>query len=99
LWQDRIAGPAESFIYAGHWVFPLDPFSRYMAYFVTNRCHTRNSLRMQIVCQISIPSKSQVVVHRNRDLLLRTKISFRRLDRGVAEEKFDLLQVAAILAA
>jgi hypothetical protein len=54
---------------------------------------------MQLVCQIGIPSKSPVVVHRNCDLPMRTKISFRRLDRGVAEEKFDLLQVAAILAA
>ena len=27
------------------------------------------------------------------------QISFRRLDRGVAEEEFDLLQIAAILAA
>jgi hypothetical protein len=49
--------------------------------------------------KVDIPSKSQVVIHRNCDLLLRTKISFRRLDRGVAKKKFDLLQVASILAA
>jgi hypothetical protein len=48
---------------------------------------------------VSNPSKSEVVIDRNCDVLLRTKISFRRLDRGVTKEKFDLLQVATVLAA
>jgi hypothetical protein len=41
----------------------------------------------------------QIVVHCDDNFLLRTQITFRRLDRGVAEEKFDWLQVAAILSA
>jgi hypothetical protein len=41
-------------------------------------------------------SQSQIVVHSNRDLLLRTEIAFGRLYRGVAEHEFDLLQICGL---
>jgi hypothetical protein len=44
-------------------------------------------------------SKSQIVIHGNRDPLLRTEIAFGRLYRGVAEQEFDLFDVSAVLAA
>ena len=43
--------------------------------------------------------QSQVIVHRDRNVLLRPEIAFSRLDRGVSEKEFDLLQIAAILPA
>ena len=45
------------------------------------------------------PSEPQVVVHRDLDILSRTQIALRRLDRGVPQQEFDLLQIAAVLPA
>ena len=44
-------------------------------------------------------SKSEIVVHGDLDLLLRPQIPLGGLDRGVTEQKFDLLEIAAALAA
>src|ERR1700751_1964327 len=43
--------------------------------------------------------EAQVVIHCYRDLLLRPKIPFGRLDGGVTEQELDLLQIATVLAA
>jgi transposase len=44
-------------------------------------------------------SKSEIVVHSDLDLLVRPQIPFGGLDRGVAEQELDLLQIAAAFAA
>jgi hypothetical protein len=41
----------------------------------------------------------QIIVHRDLNILLGPQIAFRGLDRGVAEQEFDLLQIPAVLAA
>ncbi len=38
-------------------------------------------------------SKPQIIVHRDLYVLLGAQIALGRLDRGVAEEEFDLLQI------
>ncbi len=43
--------------------------------------------------------QSQVVVHRDLDILLGAQIAFGGLDRGVPEQEFDLLQIPAVLPA
>jgi hypothetical protein len=43
--------------------------------------------------------QTQVIVHRDLDILFRSQIAFRGLDRGVAEQEFDLLQIPAVLPA
>ena len=43
--------------------------------------------------------QAQVIVHRDLDILLRPQIAFGRLDRRVAQQELDLLEVTAILAA
>ena len=48
---------------------------------------------------VAFRSQSQIVIHGNGDLLLGTEIAFSRLDRGVAEQEFDLLQIPAVLPA
>jgi hypothetical protein len=45
------------------------------------------------------PLQPQVVVYGNLDILLRPEIAFGRLDRGMAQEEFDLLEVPATLPA
>jgi hypothetical protein len=45
------------------------------------------------------PLQPQVVVYGDLDILLGPEITFGGLDRGVAEQEFDLLQIPAILAA
>lgn len=45
------------------------------------------------------PSETKIVVHCNLDILLRPQIAFGGLDRRMAEQEFDLLQIAAILPA
>ena len=42
---------------------------------------------------------SQVIVHRDLNVLLRTQIALSGLDRRVPEEELDLLEVTAILPA
>jgi hypothetical protein len=49
--------------------------------------------------QVAFRSQSQIVIHSNGDLQLGTEIAFGRLDRGVAEQEFDLLQIPAVLPA
>ena len=44
-------------------------------------------------------SKSEIVVHGDLDLLVRPQIPLGGLNRGVTEQKFDLLEIAAALAA
>jgi hypothetical protein len=41
--------------------------------------------------------EAQVVVHGDRDLLLRPEVALGRLDGGVTEQELDLLQIAAVL--
>jgi hypothetical protein len=43
-------------------------------------------------------SQPQVVVNGDGNLLLRAKLAFGSLDRGVAEQEFDLFEVSAVLA-
>jgi hypothetical protein len=43
--------------------------------------------------------QAQVVVDRDLDVLLRPQIAFGGLDRGVAEQELDLLQIPAVLPA
>jgi hypothetical protein len=43
--------------------------------------------------------ESQVIVHRDLDILFRAQIAFRGLDGGVPQQEFDLLQITAVLAA
>ncbi len=50
-------------------------------------------------CPSKAPSQSEVVVHCNLNLLLRSQITFGGLDRGLAEQEFDLLQISAVLSA
>src|SRR6266851_1895953 len=45
------------------------------------------------------PLQSQVIVHRDLNVLLRTQIALRGLDRAVSQEELDLLQIPAVLAA
>ena len=44
------------------------------------------------------PSQPKKIVHGDCNLLLRPKISLRGLNRGVAEQELDLLEVPAVLA-
>lgn len=44
-------------------------------------------------------SQSQIVIHGDDDLLLRSKVALRGLDRRMAQQKLDLLQIAAVLSA
>lgn len=44
-------------------------------------------------------SKSQIIIHRNSDLLVGAQIFLRSLDRGMPQQELDLLQIAAVLAA
>jgi hypothetical protein len=43
--------------------------------------------------------QSQVVVHRDLDLLLGAEVAFGGLDGGVAEQELDLFDISAVLAA
>ena len=43
--------------------------------------------------------QSQVIVHRDLDVLLRPQIAFGGLDRRVPEQELDLLQIPAVLTA
>lgn len=43
-------------------------------------------------------SQPRVVVNGDGNLLLRAKLAFGSLDRGVAEQEFDLFEVSAVLA-
>jgi hypothetical protein len=43
--------------------------------------------------------QSEVIVHRDLNVLLRPEIAFGGLDRRVAEQEFDLLQIPAVLPA
>ena len=45
------------------------------------------------------PLQSQIIIHSNGDLLIGTEIPLSSLDRRVAEQEFDLLQIPAVLAA
>jgi hypothetical protein len=45
------------------------------------------------------PLQSQVIVHRDLNVLLGAQITLGSLDRGMAEEEFDLLQITTALAA
>ena len=49
--------------------------------------------------RVRTTSEPQGVVHCDGDLLLRTQITLRRLDRAVPKQELDLLQVAARLSA
>jgi hypothetical protein len=42
-------------------------------------------------------SEAQIIVHSDLNVLLGAEITLGSLDRGVAEEEFDLLQIAAVL--
>jgi hypothetical protein len=44
-------------------------------------------------------SKPQIIVHRDLDILVRPQIPFCGLDRGMAEEELDLLQIPTVLPA
>ncbi len=43
--------------------------------------------------------QSQIIIHRDLDVLLGAEIALGGLDRGVAEQELDLLQVPAVLPA
>jgi hypothetical protein len=43
------------------------------------------------------PSQPKKIVHGDCNLLLRPKISLRGLNRGVPEQKLDLLEIPAVL--
>ena len=43
--------------------------------------------------------QSQVVVHRDLNILLRPQIAFGRLDGGVPQQELDLLEIPAVLPA
>ena len=45
------------------------------------------------------PLQSQVVVHRDLDILLGAQIALRGLDRRMPQQKLDLLEVSALFAA
>lgn len=45
------------------------------------------------------PLQPQVVIYGDLDILIGSEISFRRLDRRMPEQEFDLLEVPAILPA
>jgi hypothetical protein len=45
------------------------------------------------------PLESKIVVHRDLNVLLRAQIALGRLDGGVAEQEFDLLEIPAVLPA
>ncbi len=44
-------------------------------------------------------SQSQIVIYGNGDLLLRSQVPLRRLNRRMPQQKLDLFQIAAVLAA
>ena len=43
--------------------------------------------------------QSQIVIHRDRDVLLGTEVPFRRLDGAVPQQELDLLEITASFAA
>jgi hypothetical protein len=47
----------------------------------------------------TIISKSQIVVYSHAQLLLGAQIAFRGLNRGVAQQEFDLFEIPVVLAA
>jgi hypothetical protein len=54
--------------------------------------------KMGFLRRLSCTSQPQIIVDRNCQVLLRTKISFRRLNGAMPKQKLDLFQVAAVLA-
>ena len=48
---------------------------------------------------VTAASKPQIIVHGDLDILLRTQVPFGRLDRRMPQQKLDLFQIPAILAA
>ena len=44
-------------------------------------------------------SQSQIVIHRDLNILFRAQIALRSLDRAVPQQELDLFEVAAVLAA
>jgi hypothetical protein len=63
------------------------------------RPHPLFSIPSLSLDMLMIMSQSQIVIHSKDDLLLRSQIPFCCLNRGMPQQKLDLLEVAAVFPA
>ena len=62
-------------------------------------CCQHFSSGLRLLSKVRGTLQTNLLVHRDRDLLFRTEIPFRRLDGGVPEQELDLFEVTSSLAA
>jgi hypothetical protein len=63
-----------------------------------NLCYLHKYAKFTIH-SLDAESKPQIIVHSDLYILLRTQIPLRGLNRGMAEQELDLLEIPAVLAA